>query len=358
MDDTIKVLIVDDSPLIRQILTDMLESEPEFKVAGRAQDGREAVQMADHLRPDVITMDIRMPRLDGLEATRQIMSACPTPIIVVASSIYESDMNIAFNAIAAGALTVVEKPKGLAPTDYDAVRDQLLANVRLMRNIPLVTLGATEERQQISTSNSREQPEVDVKLISIAASTGGPGALNQILKKLPEDFSIPIVVVQHMSNGFTKGFAQWLDKITPLDVRIATDGEQIMPGSVLIAPEDTHVKVGPDSIIRLEQSPPVNKMRPSANYLFDSAAQAYGMAAVGIVLTGIGDDGIEGLSSLRQVGGYVVAQDEESSAVFETPKEAIDLDIVDQILSPKDIASLILSLNGQRSESVIISAGR
>lgn len=347
MKDTIRVLIVDDSPLIREILVNMLEETPGFQVVGQAQDGEEAVQLTTRLRPDVITMDIRMPRLNGLDATRQIMSTTPTPIVVVATSVYDADLNIAFNAIAAGALTIVEKPKGLSPADYDAVRDQLTTAIRLMSEVQVVTLWSADQAAQASRPKAQGRtPQADVELIAIAASTGGPGTLRQILGSLPGDLSIPILIVQHITPGFTQGFAHWLNSITPLQVTIAQNGEPVAPGRVLIAPEGAHMTVTPSGAIRLDPSPPINGQRPSATRLFESVAKAYGPAAVGVMLTGMGDDGVDGLAALQRAGGQVVAQNEESCVVFGMPKVAIERGVADQVLTPQEIAQTMIRLNG------------
>jgi two-component system chemotaxis response regulator CheB len=348
MKETIRVLVVDDSPLIRSILVDMLESEPGFQVVGQAQDGQEAVLLAARLRPHVITMDIRMPRLNGLEATRQIMASTPTPIVVVASSIYESDLNIAFNAIGMGALTVVEKPRGLDPADYDAVRDQLVRTVRLMADVQVVTLWSGKDKAP-DFSGLAMRPATRVELIAIAASTGGPGILRQILGALPATFGIPIIVVQHITPGFAQGFARWLDSVTPLTVALAQNGETLAPGRVLIAPEGAHTTLTAGCTIRLDFSEPLKGVRPSATPLFESVARSFGPTAVGVILTGMGDDGVDGLEALRRAGGQVIAQDEASCAVFGMPKVAIERGVVDRILTPDEMAQVLLNIDKSRS---------
>jgi two-component system chemotaxis response regulator CheB len=356
MKDLIRVLVVDDSAVVRQILVSMLETVPGFEVVGQARDGEEAVRLTARLRPDVITMDIRMPRLDGLGAIRQIMSSTPTPIVVVAASVYEPDLNIAFAAIEAGALTVVEKPSGITPKAYEAARDQLVTTIRLMSDVQVVTLrpdrraGVQLRDRHVDRVSAAGAP-VDAELIAIAASTGGPGVLREILHDLPGDLSIPIVTVQHITPGFARGFAQWLDSETGLQVRLAEDGERLESGHVLIAPDDTHLTVAPGHIVHLDRSEPVKGQRPSATRLFDSVARVYGSASVGVVLTGMGDDGADGLENLRQAGGHVIAQDEESCVVFGMPKAAIERGLVDRVMSPDKIASVLKYFDGRhRSE--------
>jgi two-component system chemotaxis response regulator CheB len=317
----------------------MLQHEPGFLVVGEAQNGEEAVRMAARLKPDVITMDIRMPRMDGIEAVRQIMSTTPTPIVVVASSIYDSDLNIAFNAIAAGALTVVEKPKGLSPEDYEAVRSQLVQTLRLMAEVPVVTIWI-DQRLPFKV----RLPDPEVHLIAVAASTGGPRILKQILGALPEDFPIPIVVVQHITAGFVEGFVHWLDTATSLQVSVAKQGEPVQAGRVLVAPDDRHMLVAVGGVVEIVDGPPVRSVRPSATLLFESVAEAYGESVVAVVLTGMGEDGADGLEMLHEAGGTIFAQNEASCAVFGMPKEAIDRGVVDQILTPDQIVSALCEI--------------
>jgi two-component system chemotaxis response regulator CheB len=352
MKDPIRVLVVDDSMVVRQILVSMLETVPGFEVVGQARDGEEAVRLTARLRPDVITMDIRMPRLDGLGAIRQIMSSTPTPIVVVAASVYEPDRNIAFSAIEAGALTVVEKPSGITSEAYESARDQLVTTIRLMSDVQVVTLRPDRRTdvkpldRQVGKAGAAGALAINAELIAIAASTGGPGVLREIFRMLPGDLSIPIVTVQHITPGFAQGFAQWLDGETELRVSLAKDGEHLEAGRVLIAPDDTHLTVAPGRIVRLDNSEPVKGQRPSATRLFDSVAKVYGAASVGVVLTGMGDDGADGLQNLRQSGGHVIAQDEESCVVFGMPKAAIERGFVDRVMSPDKIASVLKYFGG------------
>ena len=348
---SIRVLVVDDSAVVRQILVSMLETVPEFEVVGQARDGEEAVRLTARLRPDVITMDIRMPRLDGLGAIRQIMSSTPTPIVVVAASVYEPDANIAFAAIEAGALTVVEKPSGITPKAYEAARDQLVTTIRLMSDVQVVTLRpdrreATQPRVPQAGSDVAVGGPASAELIAVAASTGGPGVLREIFHALPGDLSIPIVTVQHITPGFAQGFSQWLDGETPLKVTLAEDGQRLEPGRVLIAPDDTHLMVAPGGIVRLDRSPAVKGQRPSATRLFDSVAKVFGSASIGVVLTGMGDDGADGLENLRGAGGHIIAQDEESCVVFGMPKAAIERGVVDRVMPPDKIASVLKYFDG------------
>ncbi len=346
--NTIKVLIVEDSPVIKTMLVNMLESSQEIKVVGIAENGHEALHLASRLKPDLITMDIRMPLMDGLEATRQIMSINPTPIVVIANSIYETDLNIAFRAIEAGALTVVEKPRGLDNASYEAVRNQLIATVRAMSGVHVIrrehkikTLLGTRPLRALHQTLLRRQ----IRAIAIGASTGGPGILRQIFSELPRNFAIPILVVQHITPGFIERMVDWLNSESELTVQIAQDGVNLTPGKVLISPENAHLTVDKNGVIRLEHSGPIKGQRPSISRLFETVGTSIGPSAVGIILTGMGDDGADGLKVLGKSGGFTIAQDEASCTVYSMPKVPVERGIVDEVLDPGEITLRLLELN-------------
>jgi two-component system chemotaxis response regulator CheB len=344
----IRVLIVDDSALIRTILQQMLSDVPDIQVVGEAGNGQDAVRMALRLRPNVITMDIRMPVLDGLEATRQIMSVQPTPIVVVASSVHAADYNLAFNAIQAGALTVIEKPHGLLTQDYEAVRGQLVGTIRSMANVQIIP------RQQTSVRAKGVGPRTamlhsfinrPIQAIAIGSSTGGPPVLQQIFSNIPKDFSIPILVVQHIMPAFLSGLVEWLRVSSNLPIQIARDRERITPGTIYFAPDDAHLLISPGGIARIEASAPLLGQRPAATRLFQSVAAAIGADAVGVILTGMGEDGADGLVTMSQKGAHIIAQDQASSVVFGMPKAAIERGVVDEVLPPEQIALRLTKLH-------------
>lgn len=344
----IRVLIVDDSPSIRTILNVMLSDLPDIKVVGQAVHGAEAVRMALRLKPDLITMDIRMPVMDGLEATKQIMRVRPTPIIVVASSVYEADHDITFSALEAGALSVIEKPSGLLTKNFEVVRDQLINAVRTMAGLKVLS----HKRAAFSADNIGPMTAMlytlfthPVRVVAIAASTGGPPVLKYIFDHLPRDFSIPIVVVQHVLDAFAQGMADWLNNTSALSVATAIDQERITPGKIYIAPGQSHLTVTTGGVLRLDSSPPLRGHRPSANMLFDSVAKTFGKDAIGIILTGMGNDGVDGLQTLGKAGAHIIAQNEESSVVFGMPKMAIEQGTVDEILSPAEIVTRLVKLH-------------
>jgi two-component system chemotaxis response regulator CheB len=345
----IRVLIVDDSPLINNLFKAMLDGLPDIQVVGEATNGQDAIRMMLRLRPNVITMDIRMPQMDGLEAIRQIMSIQPTPIIVVSSSVYAADYNTAFSAIESGALTVIEKPKGLDEKDFDAVREQLITAIRTLSGVTLIP---RPHKQADHPANIGPKTALlhsyvlrAVQVVAIASSTGGPPVLAKILSSLPDDFSIPILIVQHNIPAFMPAMAEWLNTRVNLAVDIAREGVQMQAGHVYIAPGDAHLYVTSERILHVEQAAPIKGYRPSATRLFKSVAAAFGNNAIGIVLTGMGDDGVDGLAEMATAGAHVMVQDEASSLIFGMPKAAIDRNLADEILSPEEIATRLTKLH-------------
>ncbi len=344
----IHVLVADDSLMIRTALTTMLIDTPDIKVVGQAADGQEAVRMAIRLKPDVVIMSIRMPKMDGLEATRHIMSVCPTSIIILSSSVYASDYNIAFNAIAAGALTIIEKPHGLSASDYGVVREQLLRAVRLISGVTVLARPkspSADEQVGPMTALLKAMINRPIRVVAIAASTGGPPVIFNILRNLPKDFSIPIVIVQHIMPAFIPSMADWLNTKGSLPVHVAREGDPLAPGKVFLAPGNNHMTVQAPGILHMDDSDPVGGQRPSATRLFQSVAEAFQADAVGIMLTGIGDDGVEGLAAMSQTGAHVIAQDKASCSEFSMPKAVIDREIVDEVLSPDQIVNRLIKLH-------------
>jgi two-component system, chemotaxis family, protein-glutamate methylesterase/glutaminase len=342
----IRVVVVDDSPTVRQLLVAILQDARGIDVIGTGANGEEAVHLTRRLRPDVVTMDVRMPRMDGLQATREIMRETPTPIVIVTGNLMHADVDITFEALRAGALTVVRTP-GLADPQGCAA---LIRTVRLMAGVPVVHHWGLAAHAQVRTALSPSsappppaQRHGTYKMVGIAASTGGPGAVASILRRLPAHYRLPILVVQHVAAGFVAGLAEWLDGETPLHVTLANHGDRPEPGSVSIAPDDYHLQINGRGVVELCREPPYKGLRPSANYLFRSLATAYGASAIGIILTGMGDDGADGLCALRQAGGLTVAQDEASCVVYGMPHQAVVAGGAEHSLPPDDIARLLLS---------------
>lgn len=329
----IRILIVDDSPTMRQLVRAILESDPVLRVVGEAEDGVTAISLCEKLQPDLITMDIRMPRMNGFQAIRHIMSESPRPIVVLTSPESDRELKITFKAIEAGALMVLGKPDGLPGNDSEAA--QFIAQVKAMAGVKVVRRrwGPTIERPVPSPSRAQTtSPRDRGQIIAIGASTGGPPAIQAILKHLPSDLPAPVIVVQHISIGFMVSFVKWLDQTTPWTVKLAQNGELLRPGVVYLAPDDHHLLIGRYNLCLLSKSPPVDGHRPSVTALFESAAQNHGPAAIGVLLTGMGADGARGLRSLHKAGGRTIVQDESTCVVFGMPGEAVALGAVDEIL--------------------------
>ena len=343
----IKVVIVEDSPVARELLTYILSSDPGMEVVGVAGNGVEALAVVARVRPDVITMDIHMPVMDGFEATRRIMETVPTPIVIVSASTTTSEVASTIRALEAGALAVVLRPAGMDHAAFEASEKELLRTVKLMSEIKVVRR-IPRAAPEPAAAPARVAPEaptvVEIKLVAIGASVGGPTALKEILSGLPADFSAPILIVQHIAAGFATGFAEWLAGVSGLPVRLASHGEAPLPGHVYVAPDGVHMGVARGPVIVLSDHPPEQGLRPSVAYLFRCVAQVVGSGAVGVLLTGMGRDGADELQMMKERGAITVAQDKESSIVHGMPGAAIQLGAATHILPPEEIAALLVSL--------------
>lgn len=340
----IRILVAEDSPTTRALLVAILESDPELQVVGQARTGREAVAMALELRPDLITMDVHMPVMDGLEATKEIMVQLPTPILVVSSTSNQSQIELSLSAQRAGALMVVPTPRNPLAPDYAEHRDRLVAMVKAMAQVKVVRRWST--RHAASPPPPAGPGSRSPRLVAIGASTGGPAALLEILSALPPDFPVPIVVVQHIAEDFVAGLAQWLTASCNLHVKIAEDGERLLPRTAYLAPDDRHLGVGTGLRALLSSAPAIGGFRPSASFLFQSAAAICGKSLLSVILTGMGRDGVAGLHAVRGAGGRVIAQDEATSAVYGMPREAAAEGVVDLVLPLQEIAPrLVLELD-------------
>lgn len=341
----IKVLIVEDSDVVSMILKAMLDAEPDIEVIGRARTGYEAILLTRRLNPDLITMDIRMPEMDGLTAIREIMSTTPKGIVVISSNV-DDELHIGFRAIDEGALAVLEKPCALGDADFVSIHRAIVDTVRAMAEVKLVKRMNHGLRSQIRYAGW-EQDSRKFDMIAIASSTGGPQALKQILSSLPASFSLPIVIVQHISKGFVSGMVSWLNEFSLLQLKIAEDNEFLLPATVYFAPDDHHCLVNRTANglrINLDKASAVNGFRPSATPMFNSVAFACPHQAVGVILSGMGNDGAEGLLSMRRQGCVTLAQNEGTSIVFGMPSAAIAIDAVDDVLPLENIAEHLTKL--------------
>jgi len=350
MSDTIRVLLAEDSPTVRRYLTNLIEEIPGFEVVGAAVDGQEVVEMVKRMRPDVVSMDIKMPHMDGLEATRQIMTYCPTPVVVV-SGMLENDIALSMNALDAGALAVIPKPPDRNNPTFATRRNHLITTLKAMAAVSVVSrkerLKRERESQETEVVTLPRHRRVRPELLAIGASTGGPSALHRLLRDLPDEYPLPIIVAQHMPAEFLGGLARWLAQATPLAVRLAEPGMKLEPGMVILSPGDYHIRVtrrGTDLAVRLLAEKGKHRYQPSVNVLFESVAAVCGSAAIGLILTGMGDDGAAGLLAMQQAGAYTLAQDEASATVFGMPHAAIEKGAVQTVISLADLPSKLVKL--------------
>ena len=344
----IRVLIVEDSPVIRQFLEHIIARDPRLEIAAAVETAEEALQILERVSPDVISMDIRLPGMNGFEATQRIMRERPTPVVVVSASVEREDLQITMNALRAGALTVLEKPTGVTSGEYEALAERLCTQLAIMSQVKVVRRRV--EVRPVARLDRRAAPRLGVyRALGVVCSTGGPSALIQLLGGLGAGFPLPILMVQHIASSFLEGFASWLDGACPFSVEIVKDRSLIAPGKVYLATQDHHLRAE-NGLVRVGRSHPVCAQRPSGTVLFESMAAAFGSQSVGVLLTGMGEDGAEGLLRLRESGGYTIAEDESTCVVYGMPAEAVRLGAVSESLPLPAIAPRILELIVPRSE--------
>ena len=346
MTEPLRILIVDDSPLMQGLLTQLMSRDAGLKVVGTASNGQKALTLVASLKPDLITMDLNMPVMDGRETTRQIMSRFPTPILIISSSVHHEDKHSVFELISYGALDVIDKAVFELGGNLDAAGQDLIDRIKLLSRIKVIRrlskLPTDQENDPKKPVEKYTGKALFADLVAIAASTGGPRVLRILLGNLPKDFPCGILIVQHIAKGFAESLTKWLSEESQLPVLLAKNGMEIHPSTVYIAPHGLHMKVMSGARISLVDGIPFEGNKPSGNALFESVAEVYGSRAIGVVLTGMGTDGAEGLKKLKAVSGRVIAQDEKTSAIFGMPKAAIDLRIVDQILPIEEIGSQLI----------------
>ena len=346
----INVLIVDDSAVVRQHLKDVLESDKDIRVMGTAKDGEEAVRFVQEKKPDVITMDINMPNMNGFEATRKIMETNPVPIVIVTASYDRSDVEKSFHSMEAGALAIIEKPFGEGHPHSKETQNDLVQTVKLMSEVKVVRRWKRERERQSEAIDKKvsdkglKKRDKKIKIVAIGASTGGPPIIQTILSGLKKGYPAPILVVQHISKGFLEGLVEWLRQSTGLPVHIAKHGEELLPGHIYFARDDYHLGVDKDGRLRLSREEIENGLRPSVSYLFRSIMNSFDGEAVGILLTGMGKDGAMEMKMMKDNGAVTIAQDRESSVVYGMPGEAVRLDGATYVLSPEEIAPTLEAL--------------
>lgn len=346
----IRILIASGVRPTCELLTRMLERDSLLSVVGAASDGAQVVSMTRRLRPSLILMDSQMLRLDGLDATRRIMTEIPTAIVIASDGIEGERHDTEMSALKAGALTIVRGPKSWQEMQFAESSQEVISTVKAMAPIKLVRRWPDRPSWQVNRActpapcRASGIGAVRPRFVAIAASTGGPGALQEILGVMPRDFPLPILVVQHIAGGFTNSLVRWLASACSLRVKIAEDGEAVVAGTVYLAPDNCHLGISSASQVRLSEAPPIGGFRPSATYLFERVAEAAGAACVCVMLTGMGEDGVAGLAAVRRAGGLIIAQDEASSVVFGMPGSTIAAGLTDAVLPLPEICTELVRL--------------
>lgn len=341
----IRVLIVDDSLTTREFLKHVINADPALFLIGEAASGFDAVEKVRYLKPDVVIMDIQMPGMDGYAATREIMESCPVPIVIHSTLVSPEQSDNIFAAMSAGAVAVAEKPPGLGHPESSTITRKLLRTVKLMSEVRVVQ---RKKPAPDKTAKERKPPglksaQPDMQIVCIGASTGGPPVIQTILSNLDDKFILPIIVVQHIAKGFLSGMIHWLESYTKRPLIIAKSGNYLRENHIYFAPEDENLKITRNKQLMITDENPTSPLKRPITYLFSSAAKTFGRNAIGILLTGMGNDGAVGLKELRDNGAATIVQDRDSSVIFGMPGEAIKLDAADFILTPEEIIAYLNS---------------
>ena len=342
----IRVLLVDDSIITLAILKRILADAPEIQVVGTAINGREALDMIPSLQPDVICTDLHMPVMDGLEFTRAVMDRFPRPILVLSISVQKEQTTNIFQLLEAGAIDVMAKPRGKEVGGYDLDARELIGKIKVLAGVVAIRR-RWKEPPAPTVSGKNNLPVIEAAppgIIGIGASTGGPQAFLEILSHLPGNLPVPLLCVQHISEGFMQGLVDWLAQKSPLKIVTAETGIRPEPGAVYFPREGTHLVLDSQGRLECSNAPPCDGHRPSISVTFNSLAGIYGKNAAGVLLTGMGRDGVEGMRAIAQAGGTTIAQDEESSTIFGMPKEAIAANAARYVLPLPKIAPALLKL--------------
>ncbi len=337
----IRVLITDDSLFMRAAIKKLLVADARLEVVGEAKDGRDAVDKVQALKPDVCTMDFNMPNLDGAGAVREIMRLRPTPVVMLSAHTREGARET-FEALAAGAVDFLAKPSGEVSAELTKVGPQLVAKVVAAAQArPMAMVAAERAKAALRITAPRAVGVVGPKVVVVGVSTGGPAALGRFLPRLPADTSLALIVVQHLPGGFTAARAERLDGVSAIRVREAADGDRPEAGLALVAPGDRHLEVAPDGTLRITDGPEVNGVRPSADVTMRSAAQVFGRRTVGVVMTGMGRDGADGMRAIKQAGGATVVQDEASSVIWGMPRACVEAGCADRVVPLDALADAV-----------------
>lgn len=356
----IKVLLVDDSPIALKILERILSSSPDIKVIGTALNGKEGLKLIPSLNPDVICTDLHMPVMNGLEFTKEIMTQYPRPILVISVSVQEGSQNI-FRLLEAGAVDVFLKPRGFIESEFDKKALELISKVKVVAGVHVFRRPVVKERvtggippspplAKVGVGGFTAIPQLNaIRVVAIGASTGGPQILHSLFSRLPANFPIPVICVQHIGDEFLRGFIEWLSSECRMKVRIAEAGEFPQPGTIYFPQAGSHLRIDNNGRFAVSGEPPYDGHRPSISVALRSIADFYGSRVISVLLTGMGRDGAEGMQDVSMAGGITIAQDEGSSIVFGMPKAAIELGATKYVMTPDEIAETLFAINNQHS---------
>ena len=360
------MLIVDDSAFMRKVLQGIIASDPQLEVCGEARDGRDAVTQTEMLKPDVISMDINMPHMDGLQATEVIMSSNPRPILIVSSESREG-AEVTLKSLQLGAIDFVAKPTGGVDLDMSSVKEEICRKLKVAAKVRVVrTATRSKLQQEVASSSPRSEPAPKSSdetqngqngrsvlaaaapkgagkfpIVVIASSTGGPATLMKFIPYFPKDFPGAVLLIQHMPGNFTDQFGKQLGEVSQMKVKEAEAGEIIVPGHIYVCPGSHHMRVSPTGRVSLDDGPRISGYRPCADLTMESASEYAGPMTIGVILTGMGNDGAKGSQAVRNAGGHTIAQDESTAVIFGMPQEAIKTGAVDQVLAIESIYQAI-----------------
>lgn len=348
MTKRIGVLVVDDSAYMRKVISNMIQTDEAIYVIDTARNGLDAIDKIKALKPDVVTLDVEMPELDGLSALQRIMKECPTPVIMLSSLTREGN-ETTIKALTIGAVDFVAKPSGTISLDIEKVKNDLISKIKtsaraVIKNLTVPVPRISKAAIPVSIPVTRLASNVPSKLVIIGSSTGGPNALQQVIPRLPENIPAAILVVQHMPPGFTKSLANRLNECSLVHVSEAKDGDIMQAGKVYIAPGGFHLVLRSKAILGLNQEAPVHSVRPAVDVTFDSALKLYGSQIVGVILTGMGYDGSKGMAALKNLGGKTIAQDEATSVIYGMPRVIVEMGKADKVLPIQKIADEIVAM--------------
>lgn len=353
----VRVLVVEDSTVARMLIEEIIGNDPRLEVAASVATAEEALGILASVKPDVISLDVRLPGMNGLEATRYIMAEQPTPIVIVSASVESDDLKISMNALRAGALAVVEKPTSVTNAEYAAIANRLCRQLVIMSDVSVIRQRGRRPSSFMPTAADVGQavpalsPAGGYQALGIVASTGGPNAVTTILQALGADYPLPILLVQHITPSFLGGFVNWLRDVCPFKVAIAQQEQVVAPGYVYVPPMDRHLELA-GRRLRIGEGPPESGQKPSGTVLLRSMARSLGCRALGVLLTGMGEDGAEGLKAIYDCGGHTIAEDKTTAVVYGMPAAAVRLHAVREQLPLHRIGGRLLEIS--RTERVEI----